>query len=250
QDNIGSFFDLLNEASNQSSESGGGGLITNSSNGKGSSTESFSNNGDMTFQVPEVVVTAKKGANISSEDVMNAMTVAFKKVLDDFDRKQTTSNTTWWINTAVGAAATANVPRSGFFKYNELWHQTKTRGISYAWESKWKNPGAKFWRGQQVKGFQGAKSLGTKLTAAGGALLVADIAMSGELKPSHAINAAMLVASTTGVGSIVAGVWFVADMGTMGVNYMINGEAKGLGDMIDESVANEYGKFEMYDGLY
>jgi hypothetical protein len=74
--------------------------------------------------------------------------------------------------------------------------------------------------------------------------------MSGEVKPSHVINATMLGASFSGIGSIVAGVWFVADMGTMGVNYLVSGEAKGLGDMIDESVVNEYGKFEMYDGLY
>lgn len=56
----------------------------------------------------------------------------------------------------------------------------------------------------------------------------------------------MLGASTTGVGAIVAGVWFIADFGTMGVNYLINGEAKGIGDMIDESV----GTLELYDGVY
>ncbi|MGI9582582.1 RHS repeat-associated core domain-containing protein [Chryseobacterium sp. RRHN12] len=168
----------------------------------------------------------------------------------DIDVPQTTSNTTWWVNTAVDAASTANLPRTGFFKYNELWHQTKTRGVSFVWQNKWKNPGAKYWRGQQVKGFQGARALGDKLTKAGAVLLVADIVMSGEIKPSHAINTFMLGASTTGVGSIVAGVWFVADMSTMGVNYLMNGEAKGLGDMIDESVSNKYGKLELYDGLY
>ena len=77
-------------------------------------------------------------------------------------------------------------------------------------------------------------------------MLVTDIALSGELKPSHAINAVMLGVSSTGVGSIVAGAWFLLDFGTMGVNYLINGEAKGLSDMIDESI----GTFEMYDGLY
>ena len=56
----------------------------------------------------------------------------------------------------------------------------------------------------------------------------------------------MLGASTTGVGAIVAGVWFIADFGTMGVNYLINGEVKGIGDMIDESV----GTLELYDGVY
>lgn len=150
----------------------------------------------------------------------------------------------------VGAASTGNLPRTGFFKYSELWHATKTRGVSFAWEGRWSNPGAKFWRGQQIKPFKGARGLGDKFTKAGGVLLAADIVMSGEIKPSHAINAFMLGISTTGVGSIVAGVWFVADVGTLGVNYLINGEAKGLGDMIDDSVAHEYGRLEMYEGLY
>lgn len=56
----------------------------------------------------------------------------------------------------------------------------------------------------------------------------------------------MLGASTTGVGAIAAGVWFLADFGTMGFNYLINGEAKGIGEMIDESL----GTYEMYDGVY
>lgn len=56
----------------------------------------------------------------------------------------------------------------------------------------------------------------------------------------------MLGASTTGVGTIVAGAWFILDFGTMGMNYLINGEAKSLGDIIDENI----GIIEMYDGLY
>lgn len=162
------------------------------------------------------------------------------------DISKTFSNASWWANTAVGAASTANIPRSGFLQYNELWHQTKTKGVSYAWQNKWKNPGAKYWRGQQVKGFQGARNLGSKLTKAGGVLLVADIAMSGELKPSHGINAAMLGISGTGVGSIVAGVWFITDMGTGAFNYL-NGEGfKTLSDVIDNNV----GTYEMYEGVY
>ncbi|UHO40739.1 RHS repeat-associated core domain-containing protein [Chryseobacterium capnotolerans] len=166
------------------------------------------------------------------------------------DFAKTLSSTSWWGNTLIGAGATANIPRSGFFKYNELWHQTKTRGTSFAWQNKWKNPGAKYWRGQQVKGFQGARNLGTKLTVAGGVLLAADIAMSGEVKASHYINGIMLGASTTGVGSIVAGVWFVADMGTGAVNYLNGNGFKTLSDVIDESSVGQSISFEMYDGLY
>lgn len=56
----------------------------------------------------------------------------------------------------------------------------------------------------------------------------------------------MLGVSTTGVGTIIAGVWFIADYGTMGINYSFTGEAKGISDMIDESI----GTYELYEGIY
>ena len=98
-----------------------------------------------------------------------------------------------------------------------------------------------------------AKAISKGATKAGGAFLAADIALSGEVKPSHVINGAMLGASTTGVGAIAAGVWFVADYGTMGYNRIVNGEWKSLSDIIDEAAEEnlgKYGKLELYDGLY
>ena len=41
----------------------------------------------------------------------------------------------------------------------------------------------------------------------------------------------MLDVSTTGIGTIIAGVWFIADYGTMGINYIFTGEAKGISDI-------------------
>lgn len=81
-----------------------------------------------------------------------------------------------------------------------------------------------------------ARNISTKLTHAGavliGAVLIgADILLSGEIKPSHLINGAMLGVSITGVGTIIAGVWFIADYGTMGINYIFTGEAKGISDI-------------------
>lgn len=58
-----------------------------------------------------------------------------------------------------------------------------------------------------------ARNISTKLTHAGAVLIGADILLSGEIKPSHLINGAMLGVSTTGVGTIIAGVWFIADYG-------------------------------------
>ena len=56
----------------------------------------------------------------------------------------------------------------------------------------------------------------------------------------------MLGVSTTGVGTIIAEVWFIAGYGTMGINYIFTGEAKGISDMIDESI----GTYELYEGIY
>ena len=77
---------------------------------------------------------------------------------------------------------------------------------------------------------------------------MADIAMSGEIKWSNVINTGMAAASFTGVGSIVAGVWFIAGFGTMGINYLMGNGTVGLGDMIDEWAGGPI--IKMYDGIY
>lgn len=74
--------------------------------------------------------------------------------------------------------------------------------------------------------------------------------MSGQVKPSHWINGGMLAVSGTGVGSIVVAAWFLADYGTMGVNYISGNGAVGLGDMIDQSSWGQSMTIEMYEGLY
>lgn len=152
----------------------------------------------------------------------------------------------WGVNTAVGGVSMYTVHSGKYYKWNEIWHQTKTRGTAWRWQSRWNKGVAPRIRAEQVKSVSNARNLSGKLTKVGGVLLVADVALSGQLKPSHAINAAMLGASTTGVGAIAAGAWFIVDFGAMGVNYIMSGEAKGLGDMIDEAT----GTYQMYDGLY
>lgn len=150
------------------------------------------------------------------------------------------------VNTAVGGVSTYTVYSGNYYKWNEVWHQTKTKGTAYRWQSRWNRGASKFHRANQIKSVAGARKLNSKLTKVGAVLIGADIALSGELKPSHAINGFMLGISTTGVGGIVAGVWFIADFGTMGVNYVISGEPVGISDMIDESI----GTYEMYEGVY
>jgi hypothetical protein len=153
------------------------------------------------------------------------------------------------MNFLVGSASTATTILGKNHKYNELWHQTKTRGISTSLnKGKWKNPGAKHWRNVQTKPFQGVRNVGKGLSAVGGALVVADVAMSGELKWSHVINGGMAAVSWTGVGSLVAGAWFVADFGTLCVNYLLGNGAVGLGDMIDGWANGPI--IDMYEGIY
>ena len=160
----------------------------------------------------------------------------------------------WGVNTGVGVASAYTVYKGAYLTSNELWHRTMTKPRNtYTTWSKLKNgqrafdnPLIKRSQTLQANKVATVRGIGDKLTKAGAVLLVADIALSGELKPSHGINAAMLAASTTGVGAIVAGVWFLADFGTMGVNYLLGNGAKGIGDMIDESL----GTYKMYDGVY
>ncbi|MDF0719934.1 hypothetical protein P0M11_07970 [Kaistella sp. PBT33-4] len=86
--------------------------------------------------------------------------------------------------------------------------------IGKAFFYKWSRPltqmknGQNYWNNNLVKAARmnqlaPLKTLSSK--SPGGILVAADIALSGELKPSHAINAAMIGASFTGVGSVVAG---------------------------------------------
>lgn len=132
--------------------------------------------------------------------------------------------------------------------YNELWHSTKTRGVATAFnKARWNNSMAIKWRNVQTAPLKGVRTAGKIAgVGAGGALVLADVALSGELKPSQGINLIMAGISWTGVGSVVAGVWFVADFGTMGVNYLLGNGAVGLGDMLD----NATGTIEMYEGVY
>ncbi|WP_343644153.1 DUF6443 domain-containing protein [Chryseobacterium sp.] len=250
---------MMNQFLGQNPGDGGGGsyMAFGDTQAYADLMDSFQNGGEFSLKVKNGFMSwwtggAEGDANTAQEMIAHMMKLVGdgNSLFNTIDFSQTTSNTTWWVNTAVGAASTANVPRTGVFQYNDLWHQTKTRGTSFRWQNRWKNPGAKFWRGQQVKGFQGARSLGTKLTAAGGVLLVADVAMSGQVKPSHIINGAMLGASMSGVGSIVAGAWFVVDMGTGGVNYLSGNGFTTLSDVIDQSEWGQNVTVDMYDGLY
>lgn len=149
-------------------------------------------------------------------------------------------------NLGLGGTSFKVVIDGKYHKWNEVWHKYKTT-TAFRWQkNRWNNFGAKAIRNNQVAAAKGARGLSTKLGIASGVLILADVGLSGELKPSHGINAFMVGISFTGVGAIVAGVYFGADFVTMGVNLLVNGEAKGIGDLADE----KFGTIKLYDGVY
>ncbi|WP_157909844.1 hypothetical protein [Capnocytophaga cynodegmi] len=150
------------------------------------------------------------------------------------------------LNVGINSISTYYIYGARYYKWNNVWHKTKTRGISNRFQSRWNNNGAKSWRNKQVKTVQKAIDRSKKVTKAGWVLLGADMIMSGEARASHYISGGMLALSSTGIGSIIAGAWFLVDMGTGAYNYFVNDEFETLSDMIDNSV----GTIEVYEGLY
>jgi len=75
-----------------------------------------------------------------------------------------------------------------------------------------------------------SKSIGNKLGVAGGLVIAGDVLYNSEVKASHGINAFMTWIAFTGWGAPVAGIWFVADIGTG----LITG--KSISDRIDSGV--------------
>ena len=150
----------------------------------------------------------------------------------------------WTVNTGVGFASLGVAYKGKYHTMNEIYHMFKNSETAYFWQKRFKK--LKGVRTIQTNKVSSIRKFSTKLTKVGGALVVADIALSGEIKPSHVINSIMLGASMTGFGTVIASAWFIADFGTMGINYLMGNGAVGLGDMLDQKI----GTFEMYEGLY
>jgi len=58
---------------------------------------------------------------------------------------------------------------------------------------------------------------------------------NGELKTSDVLYTTIAGISFTDVGSVVAGVFFMADLATMGYTYIRDGESKSFGEILDEN---------------
>ncbi|MCH2223881.1 MAG: LysM domain-containing protein [Crocinitomicaceae bacterium] len=154
------------------------------------------------------------------------------------------------LSYASGIVDLENIRRTKLITSNELWHLQKNGTVTHPWK-KMKN-GASHWKNNIVKGHRAAFQTASKGKAiaagtmkyAGKVLLVADIGLSGEIKPSHAVNIFFIGASTTGVGAIFAGIYFVSDVGTG----LITGSS--ISDRLDGHVSENYGRLELYEGVY
>ena len=150
----------------------------------------------------------------------------------------------FYINGGIGVARTGATIKGGYHLSNELYHYTRSSGNLHF-------RGGKYWNNPFVNNSKAAiaarggawRSAGTKLGYAGIAITTGDALMSGEFRTSQGINVAMntLAIAVPGVGSIVAGVYFVADIG------LTLSTGRGIGDRIDAATG---GTHELYNGLY
>lgn len=72
--------------------------------------------------------------------------------------------------------------------------------------------------------------VGKEVGKLGYPLILADVAYNSNIKHSHVINATMIAISTTGVGAIVAGSWFILDTGVKIIS------DKSISERIDEDL--------------
>lgn len=189
-----------------------------------------------------------------TEELDNDSSIVGDKEYDNFDQNIVPVISPYIADTAMTVTnysvniigAETAMFHAKYFTYNELWHLTKTRGLATVWQPRWNNASAQYWRAQQIKPLAGARKFSGTLAKAGFFLIGTDILLSGEIKPSHGINAFMLGISFTGYGAIIAAGWLVIDLGVGGYNWVAHGEWESLGDKIDKKL----GTLEMYEGLY
>jgi RHS repeat-associated protein len=161
-------------------------------------------NGMPTYQLNEVVITSKR-----SDDPL------------------------FWINSVLGSSSLYYAKKAGYLTKNEFWH-VDSRGIVHTIiDNKWSK--SKNVRIFQTRKFQLPRNISNGLAAASIITTAYNVVDKGELKASDVLYATMAGISFTGVGSVVAGVFFMADLATMGFTYVRDGKSKSIGDILDEN---------------
>ncbi len=167
---------------------------------------------------------------------------------NDFESGVSAEDVMMGLNIGAGILSLEDLRRTKTLTSNELWHLQKNGAVTHPWK-KMRN-GASHWKNNLAQSHRVSAQTASKAKALKGlgklgpGLLLADVAMSGEIKPSHAVNAVLIGASTTGVGAIFAGIYFIADIGTGFVT------GSSISERLDGWAADNVGTLELYEGLY
>jgi len=130
-----------------------------------------------------------------------------------------TSAPSWWSDAYFYSSTTVGAVGSyygfkGNVTHNEWWWRQKNG----TW--RWRTPSTKsnyvINRSYKLKGnsLTKANALSTKLAVVNTLLITSDVLVNKQIKASHVVNGIMTGLSFTGVGSIISGAWFIADIGT------------------------------------
>jgi RHS repeat-associated protein len=145
-----------------------------------------------------------------------------------------TSDPLFWINSSLGFSSLYVGYKANFHLQNEIWHLSKSGQVHNSFEKSWNKSKYKNVRTHQTSRLQLPRNISNGLAATSIIMTGVNVYRSGDLKGSDVLYATMAGISFTGVGSVVSGIFFVADFATMGISYLATGEAKSIGNYLDE----------------
>ncbi len=151
----------------------------------------------------------------------------------------------FYINAGIGLASIEATIKGGYHLSNDMYHYTRSSGrLHFKGGRYWENNITLDKSRAAIEKRGGAwRQIGTKLGYAGIAVTTGDAILSGEVRASQGINIAVtaFAIGVPGVGSIVAGLYFVTDFG------LTLTTGRGIGDRIDSVTG---GTYHIYRGLY
>jgi hypothetical protein len=177
------------------------------------------------------------GWNNESEQTEGwGITITSSGFLADVGGIISNSNPLTWINTGLGFASLNYGLRANFLRQNELWHYSKNGNLHHRFEKSWNKGKFKNVRTHQTRHLAKARGVSNGLAWVALGTTGVNIYQTGQVKASDVLYASMAAASFTGVGSIVAGVFFIADLGVMAHSYISSGgkQVKNTGDYLDD----------------
>ncbi len=150
----------------------------------------------------------------------------------------------FWINLGIGTGGVISGYYGKTHLQNELWHKTKTRGVSNIFQKRWRNSFAKKWRKTQTNQLRVSRNVGTILSGLTIVSTTYSVIDNQNIKTSDVLNVALsaLAIGIPGLGTTIAGVYFLADLATMGGSYLLTGKPTSIGTYIDQHIEQSTGK--------